>query len=323
MQPPVRIYALTLATLMVFAFALGWGRSAQMQAAQAAAAARELMAPGEIPVSAAPYGQSAQAGDKPKPAGEAANPAQSTPPSGTTHVVRQGETLSAISRLYGVAVESIRTANGLKSDQIRVGQTLTIPGAEPVRKHTVQEGDSFWELASRYGVPLEALLAANKDVEPGHLSIGKVLVIPPSTSAVRPVSAAAGSGVKEALKGLFAWPSTAVLSSEYGPRWGRNHNGIDLAANHGDPIKAARDGEVLLAGTVDGYGETVVLQHADGTRTLYAHASKLLVRSRQKVKQGDVIALVGSTGRSTGPHLHFEIIVDDRPVNPLSYLPPR
>lgn len=318
MQPPVRIYLLTLATLMVFAFALGWGRSARMLQAEAAAA-QELLAlePEDRSAPAVPA-----ASDKPK--GSAAKPVQSPPPpAGAAHVVRQGETLSALSRLYGVPVESIRTANGLKSDQIRVGQTLTIPGAEPIRKHTVVQGDSFWELASRYGVSLEALLAANKDVEPGHLSIGKVLVIPPSSGGARPAAAAPGGAVQESLKGLFAWPSTAVMSSTFGPRWGRNHNGIDLAANHGDPIKAARDGQVLLAGTVDGYGETVVLQHADGTRTLYAHASKLMVRSGQQVKQGEVIALVGSTGRSTGPHLHFEIIVHDRPVDPTIYLPPR
>lgn len=312
MQPPVRIYALTIATLMVFAFALGWGRSALLLQAEAAAG------PGLV-------ADEPEVKPAPVPAAVPAAVVSAQPPkqSGAGHQVTQGETLSSLSRLYGVSVEAIRSANGLKSDQIRVGQALTIPGAEPIRKHTVVQGDSFWELASRYGVPLEALLAANKDVEPGHLSIGKVLVIPVSTVAARPASATPGGTVQESLKGLFAWPSDALLSSLFGPRWGRNHNGIDLAANQGDPIKAARDGAVLLSGTVDGYGETVVLQHPDGTRTLYAHASKLMVKSGQKVKQGEVIALVGSSGRSTGPHLHFEIIVEDRPVDPRLYLPPR
>lgn len=121
----------------------------------------------------------------------------------------------------------------------------------------------------------------------------------------------------------FAWPVLAPVSSPFGPRWGRHHNGIDLAAEHGDVIRASRAGDVWLAGEVEGYGLTVVIGHDDGTRTLYAHASALLVTAGQRVEQGQPIARVGSTGRSTGPHLHFEIIVDDRPVNPLDYLPPQ
>ena len=121
----------------------------------------------------------------------------------------------------------------------------------------------------------------------------------------------------------FAWPVLAPISSPFGPRWGRHHDGIELAANHGDLIRASRDGDVWLAGEVEGYGLTVVIGHDDGTRTLYAHASALLVEAGERVKQGQPIARVGSTGKSTGPHLHFEIIVNDRPVNPLDYLPPR
>lgn len=101
------------------------------------------------------------------------------------------------------------------------------------------------------------------------------------------------------------------------------HNGLDLAANMGDPIRAAKAGTVITAGEITGYGQTVILQHPDGTKTLYGHASRLLVKAGQAVKQGETIALVGSTGHSTGPHLHFEIIVNDKPQNPLLYLPKR
>jgi len=99
------------------------------------------------------------------------------------------------------------------------------------------------------------------------------------------------------------------------------HAGIDLAANAGDPIRAAKGGNVLVAGTVRGYGLTVVLAHPDGSRTLYAHSSRLLVKTGQHVAQGDLLGLVGSTGLSTGPHLHFEVIMNDRPRDPLLYLP--
>lgn len=131
------------------------------------------------------------------------------------------------------------------------------------------------------------------------------------------------TGPVAGLSGAFAWPVSAPISSHFGPRWGRHHNGIDLAANHGDEIRASRAGDVWLAGEVEGYGLTVVIGHDDGSRTLYAHASALLVEAGDRVEQGQPIARVGDTGNSTGPHLHFEIIVNDRPVDPLDYLPPR
>lgn len=244
-------------------------------------------------------------------------------PQGLTHVVKAGETLSALSRMYEVSVDAIRAANGLPSDQIKQGQQLVIPGAKSPRYHTVAEGDTLWELTVRYGVGLEELLRANPTVDnPGHLSVGLELVIPGAGGSTQ----AAGSAPHLddlSLGGKFMWPVAAPISSYFGPRWGRNHAGVDLAANTGVPIQAARAGTVVLAGTVSGYGETVILEHTDGTRTLYAHCSRLLVRAGQSVKQGDRIAEVGSTGQSTGPHLHFEIIVNGKPRDPLLYLPKR
>lgn len=134
--------------------------------------------------------------------------------------------------------------------------------------------------------------------------------------AAEPSSAAKTSGP-------YIWPVDAQISSYFGPRWGRPHKGIDLAANMGAPIRAAKDGDVLYAGPEATYGQLVIIRHADGTRTLYAHCSVLKVRTGDKVKQGQTVALVGSTGRSTGPHLHFEVIVNDAPKDPLLYLPKR
>lgn len=255
-------------------------------------------------------------------AGTGTQGAADTKLSGATHTVKPGETLFAISRLYGANVEALKQANGLTGDGIRAGQVLQVPGAQtqPPRRHTVQQGESLWELASRYGVSLEALLASNPDLDnPGHLQIGHEVILPAGAAAGEVVAATIGPSPD--LDGVFAWPVLAPISSPYGPRDGRNHNGLDLAANMGEPIKAARDGEVLLAGTVNGYGETVILRHEDGTQTLYGHASRLLVKAGERVRQGEVIAEVGSTGRSTGPHLHFEIIVNSKPLDPLLYLP--
>jgi murein DD-endopeptidase MepM/ murein hydrolase activator NlpD len=123
----------------------------------------------------------------------------------------------------------------------------------------------------------------------------------------------------------WIWPTKGIFTSGYGWRWGRMHRGIDVANNIGTPILAARSGQVVSAGWDDGgYGYLVEIRHGDGTLTRYAHNSRILVRPGELVGQGKVISLMGSTGRSTGPHLHFEIIPLGRgAINPLQMLPPR
>ncbi|MCS6943139.1 MAG: peptidoglycan DD-metalloendopeptidase family protein [Geminocystis sp.] len=123
----------------------------------------------------------------------------------------------------------------------------------------------------------------------------------------------------------FIWPARGVLTSGFGRRWGRMHKGIDIAGPVGTPIVAAADGVVISAGwNAGGYGNVVRIRHFDGTITLYAHNSKILVRRGDYVTQGQQIAKMGSTGFSTGPHLHFEIHPQGRrPVNPLAFLPPK
>ena len=346
-QPPVRFYVAgaVIAVLAVFTGSFSYGRAQTMRrdaalfaAAPAAASVRD-MAPsdagsgdGAASDGAGTSGTPTSSSGKDASGSPASSSSSSASSSGSTqaggagngavHVVAQGETLTRIASRYGVSVSSLRSANGLSSDLIKVGQRLTIPG---VQVHKVAQGDSFWELSRRHGVPLEALLAINSGVDPGHLLIGSEVLIPSSENAAQLVAAASEEDepAVASLAGQFIWPVIAPISSYFGPRDGRNHNGIDLAANMGDDIRAARDGTVIIAGEVPGYGNTVVLEHEDGTRTLYAHASVLKVKVGQKVRQGDLIALVGSTGRSTGPHLHFEIIVNDRPRDPLLYLPKR
>jgi murein DD-endopeptidase MepM/ murein hydrolase activator NlpD len=122
--------------------------------------------------------------------------------------------------------------------------------------------------------------------------------------------------------GEYDWPVEAgVVSSEFGRRFGRLHKGIDVAADIGEPIHAIADGYVIYAGNkIEGYGNIVVLRHDESTLTLYAHNSRLKVKTGQEVKQGQVIALLGNTGRSTGPHSHFEIRREEKPVNPRELL---
>lgn len=150
--------------------------------------------------------------------------------------------------------------------------------------------------------------------------------------AARRARAAAGQAARDGLSRLprtgtgvspsgFIWPVEGVVTSGYGPRWGRMHTGIDIAARAGTPIVAAKAGEVIYTGWLGGYGNTVLLDHGDGIATLYGHQSRIAAVEGQIVNQGEVVGFVGTTGRSTGNHLHFEVRVDAQPRNPRPYLP--
>jgi murein DD-endopeptidase MepM/ murein hydrolase activator NlpD len=134
----------------------------------------------------------------------------------------------------------------------------------------------------------------------------------PSGGGSAQVSAPSSSG--------FAWPMCAPVTSEYGPRWGRMHQGIDQGAGTGTPIGASKAGSVIFAGWQGGYGNLVLIDHHDGVVTAYAHQSRIAVSAGQSVSQGATIGYVGSTGNSTGPHLHFETRVNGSAVNPRQYL---
>lgn len=126
--------------------------------------------------------------------------------------------------------------------------------------------------------------------------------------------------------GRFIWPTQGYISSGFGYRMhpifrvGRMHTGVDIAAPMGRSIVAADDGEVIFAGYWGGYGKATIIAHGKGLTTVYAHQSRIFVSNGQAVRKGEVIGSVGSTGWSTGPHLHFEVRVDGKPVNPLGYL---
>ena len=146
--------------------------------------------------------------------------------------------------------------------------------------------------------------------------------------ALRQVSAALAAKIAaQASRGTGApsaaglvWPVSGSVTSGYGTRWGRMHEGIDIAAPSGTPIAAAAAGTVIYAGWMGGYGNLVVLDHGNGLATAYGHQSSIAVANGQTVAQGQVVGYVGSTGHSTGPHLHFEVRVNGAPVDPLGYL---
>jgi murein DD-endopeptidase MepM/ murein hydrolase activator NlpD len=137
---------------------------------------------------------------------------------------------------------------------------------------------------------------------------------------IRAAQAASGSAGRPASSAGLAWPVSAGITSPFGWRWGRMHEGIDLGAGYGAPIYASASGTVIACGYTGGYGNLVVIDHGGGLATAYGHQSSIAVGCGQSVSQGQVIGYVGSTGRSTGPHLHFEVRVNGGAVDPLGYL---
>lgn len=120
--------------------------------------------------------------------------------------------------------------------------------------------------------------------------------------------------------GSLSWPTSGVVTSPFGPRWGTFHRGIDIGAPLGNPIVAAAAGTVFFSGVMDGYGNVILVDHGNGLVTLYGHQSQLIAGVGQKVSRGQTIGLVGSTGHSTGPHLHFEVRINGVAVDPMPYL---
>lgn len=172
--------------------------------------------------------------------------------------------------------------------------------------HTVRPGETLSRIARRYGLTVAQLIDANALPDPDRIEIGERLRLP--AAALRAASL------------TLTWPLERwTVTSEFGARGGR-HEGIDLSSPKGTGIRAAGTGVVEFAGRRQGYGRVVILHHGDGVRTLYAHNRRNLVRQGERVRQGQVIAKVGESGRATGSHLHFELIVDGRKRNPRRYL---
>ncbi len=238
-----------------------------------------------------------------------------------THIVARGETLSGIAAAYGVSVATVAWASGLSDpNRILPGQKLEFPTVDGVI-HRVARGDTLFDIARLYQVDVMSIVRANGVSDPDTLYPGQVLVVPGATPrAAATVSGGPSVTTAAASSSGFIWPLRGAVTSYFGPRWGGFHTGIDIAGSYGATIRAARSGRVTFAGYYGNYGRTVIIDHGGGLSTLYSHASKLLVTAGQDVAQGQAIAQVGSSGNSTGPHLHFEVRVNGQPKNPMNYL---
>lgn len=224
------------------------------------------------------------------------------------YVVREGDTLSEIAQMFDVTVNTVKWGNDLTSNTLRAGQVLIILPISGV-KHTVVKGDKVETLAKKYKGDIEEILAYNNLKQGEALEVGSVIIIPDGEVVPHPTKPGSAprstSGLKE-YAGYYLRPVVGGRKTQ----GLHGYNGIDIGAPVGTPVLAAADGEVIISrsgGWNGGYGNYVVIRHANGTQTLYSHNSKNNVSVGDTVKQGDVIGFVGATGKATGPHLHFEI----------------
>ncbi len=217
---------------------------------------------------------------------------------GVVHVVRRGETLYRIAKTYGLSARELMEVNDVHDPRkVSPGTELFIPGA--VRRRELPAG-----ALGPAGSADREVIEPEPLPEPQARSVG----------APRPP---AGTTAPAQLR----WPVRGVLYSRFGARQGQQHDGIDISAPEGTEIVAAAPGVVVFAGEQSGYGSIVILRHGSGLLTLYAHASALLARQGDQVAAGQAIARVGQSGRTTGPHLHFEVREGTRPKDPLGFLP--
>lgn len=259
-----------------------------------------------------------------------------------THTVRNGDTLSSIADQYGVLVDDLRAHNPeLEGDILAVGQIITISQSQSWLPVRTEEPISYEE-----EIPYETKIEQTDELyldeievaQQGQNGIKRVeaLVIKidgkeTETQIIKeetvqePVMQIERHGTKERPKdvatGSFIRPTGGYLSSGFGARWGTVHQGLDLANTIGSPIVASDGGKVVYSAfNTGGYGYLVIIDHENGYQTYYAHCSQLLVNVGDRVCQGQQIALVGSTGNSTGPHCHFEVRLNGTPQDPSNYI---
>lgn len=234
----------------------------------------------------------------------------------SVYVVREGDTLSQIAEMYSVSANTILWANDIKkASLIKPGMTLVILPITGVR-HVVKEGDTIQSIAKKYEGDVEEIISYNQLASASDISVNDTIVVPgggvaapaASKTVAKTTSSSGGTVAVSTGSGSsgFSHPVPGALRTQ----GIHGYNGVDLAAGAGAGILAAATGEVIVAkssGWNGGYGNYIVIKHGNGTQTLYAHLASVSVGVGQRVAAGEVVGVIGNTGRSTGVHLHFEV----------------
>lgn len=245
------------------------------------------------------------------------------------YTVEEGDTISEIADKFNISTNTILWENNLGArDFIKPGQNIQILPVTGI-SYTIKRGDTLPAIAARYRAKDEDIVEVNKLTDASDLKVGAKIIIPdgippaaPSQAIAKtPSRASIGDIFKPAAPaaGRFNWPTISRRISQYFRGW--RHTGLDIPAPTGQPVYAAEGGVVITSGWSNGgYGYYIIIDHGNGVQTLYGHNSRLSVERGDRVVKGQVIGSVGSTGRSTGPHIHFEVRIDGNRVNPLGYL---
>lgn len=241
------------------------------------------------------------------------------------YVVEPGDTIGTIAQKFGLSVNTVLWQNRLTwNSTIRPGNRLSILPISGLA-HKVASGETLERIAKKYQANTDQIITFNKLASSADIRTGEILIIP---GGVKPteVVVRAPQPVSSILKDIFSpvqdtgtkllWPLLSRRMTQY---FTLRHSGVDVGDKKGQPIFAAESGRVERSGWTGGYGLNVVINHGNGLKTLYAHSSELLVKVGEVVSRGQIIARIGSTGRSTGPHLHFEVLINGRRTNPLNY----
>jgi murein DD-endopeptidase MepM/ murein hydrolase activator NlpD len=250
-----------------------------------------------------------------------------------SYVVAPGDSLWSIANAQNLEVDTLVGSNVFKNSVLQPGTVLRIPNQDGMF-YTFKNKDKIEAVAKRYKISLDSIRKVNPTVDLVSLKAGNEIFLPgarpEALAEASPAKGKTGKASTAKISGSasrsYRWPVMGKINSPFG--WRRHpitrrqdfHTGLDIKAGRGTVIRSSRDGRVAYAGWMSGYGKVVVVEHSDGQSTLYAHCSSLLVRQGTKVSAGQNIARVGSTGRTTGPHLHFEVRKGNSPVNPLKYL---
>lgn len=247
----------------------------------------------------------------------------------TYYVVKDGDSLWSVANAFDLDVNTLFGCNKISdSDILKVGTTIRVPNQDGIYVK-VRPNQTIEKLAKEYSIFPEAIYSAN-DMKPGATLEQGAEVFLPGAKVVAFVESGKGKAAiarnvkaKVSVQRGLGWPVVGKISSSFGwrrdpVRGGRDfHTGLDIRAPRGRAIVAAASGTVVYSGWMGGYGKTIVISHPGGMTTLYGHCSKLVARTGQKVQRGTHIAHVGSTGRSTGNHVHFEVRRGGSLVNPL------
>lgn len=241
------------------------------------------------------------------------------------HTVAEGETLASLAERYDISIDTIKWENDLSSDLIKPGEVLDIPPVTGI-VYTVAAGDNIYTIAKKYNIDAQGIVNFPfndfVDQDTFQLSPGQILYLPDGTIAPKPAAQTGQQYFAQTQAGVqgtssFIWPASGTITSY--PSWW--HMALDIANSSAPPIIASDTGTVTYTGCLGyGYGCHIIIDHGNGYQSLYGHLSSIEVGAGQVVTKGQRIGIMGSTGQSTGTHLHFEIRSGGSLLSPLGFL---